>query len=68
MTTDISHFVLHLRDSLQKERRRFAHICPDFVIELKSPMEERIANGVRPGWLIDPDHRVHTAIWDPDAE
>lgn len=49
------------------DRRRFAHICPDFVIELKSPsdsvsfleskMEEYIANGARLGWLIDPDRR-----------
>ena len=51
-------------------RRRFAHICPDFAIDLKSPsdsmpfleskMEEYIANGARLGWLIDPDgRRVH---------
>ncbi len=46
------------------DRRRFAHICPDFVAELASPsddrnqlqakMEEYIAQGVRLGWLIDP--------------
>ena len=50
------------------DRRGFAHICPDFVIELKSPsdsvsflqskMEEYVANGARLGWLIDPDRRV----------
>jgi len=49
------------------DRRGFAHICPDFVIELKSPsdsvsflqskMEEYVANGARLGWLIDPDRR-----------
>ena len=50
------------------ERRRFAHLCPDFVVELRSPsdtlamaqakMAEYIENGVRLGWLIDPDNRV----------
>jgi Uma2 family endonuclease len=50
------------------ERRRFAEICPDFVVELASPsddrsklgkkMEEYIAQGVRLGWLIDPDRRT----------
>jgi len=54
----------------KEERQRFSHICPDFVIELKSPsdsisilkakMEEWIANGVRLGWLIHPERqRVH---------
>ncbi len=47
--------------------RRFPSICPDFVIEIVSPsdrlpklrakMDEYIANGVRLGWLIDPDER-----------
>jgi Uma2 family endonuclease len=46
-------------------RRRFAEICPDFVVELASPsddrdklakkMEEYLAQGIRLGWLIDPD-------------
>jgi Uma2 family endonuclease len=50
-----------------EERKRFAHICPDFVIELKSDsdslkqlkekMEEWIENGCRLGWLIDTDER-----------
>ena len=49
------------------ERDRFAHICPDFVIELRSrsdrlptlinKMEEYIANGATLGWLIDPYKR-----------
>jgi Uma2 family endonuclease len=49
----------------EAERRRFSHICPDFVAELKSPrdalsnpqkkMEEYVAQGIRLGWLIDPD-------------
>ena len=55
----------------------FAHICPDFVVELRSSsdrlyiirakMDEYIANGARLGWLIDPRNRqVH--IYRPDAE
>ena len=53
-----------------EEKRGFVPLCPDFVIELKSPsdrlsdlqtkMEEYRANGARLGWLIDPEaHRVH---------
>ena len=52
------------------ERRKFPPVCPDFVIELRSPrdtlasqqakLEEYLACGARLGWLIDPDeHRVH---------
>ncbi len=52
-------------DALPKrERERFAHICPDFVVELRSKtddmsklrekMQEYLAQGVRLGWLIDP--------------
>jgi len=49
-----------------KEKRGFAPICPDFAVELCSPsdepgdtaekMQEYIDNGLRLGWLIDPDH------------
>lgn len=49
------------------ERERFAHVCPDFVIELRSAsdrlptlmnkMDEYIANGATLGWLIDPPNR-----------
>lgn len=52
-------------DALSAEqRRRFAPICPDFVVELMSPsdrrdktrerLEEFLAQGARLGWLIDP--------------
>ena len=52
------------------ELTTFAHICPDFVLELRSPsdtlaslqrkMEEYLDNGCRLGWLIDPvQKRVH---------
>jgi Uma2 family endonuclease len=50
-----------------EERKKFAPLAPDFVIELRSPsdrlgdlqgkMEEWIANGVRLGWLLDPEPR-----------
>lgn len=51
-------------------KERFLPLCPDFVIELKSPsdrlsdlqakMEEYRANGARLGWLVDPQERqVH---------
>ena len=48
----------------EEEKHRFAHIVPDFVVELRSPsdrlrdvqakMQEYMDNGVRLGWLIDP--------------
>lgn len=48
-----------------EERRRFAPICPDFVVELMSPTDRRdevraklreyLAQGARLGWLLDPD-------------
>jgi Uma2 family endonuclease len=47
-----------------EQRAKFAHVCPDFVLELRSEsdrlgplqkkMREYAANGVRLGWLIDP--------------
>ncbi len=47
-----------------EQRRRFPPICPDFVVELRSPsdspadlrrkMEEYIEQGARLGWLLDP--------------
>ncbi len=49
---------------LQHEKNRFTHICPDFVVELRSKsdakndlrlkMREYIAQGARLAWLIDP--------------
>ena len=52
------------------QQAKFAPICPDFVIELRSPsddlpiiqtkMAEYLDNGARLGWLIDPQNRqVH---------
>jgi Uma2 family endonuclease len=54
----------------KKARQKFAHICPDFVVELRSKtdrlkslqekMEEYIENGAQLGWLIDPlERKVH---------
>jgi Uma2 family endonuclease len=50
------------------ERRGFAHICPDFVVELLSPshsltetqlkLTEYVANGARLGLLIDRKRKV----------
>lgn len=47
-----------------RDRERFAHVCPDFVIEVASPsdyvaaLQEKmlawLANGVRLGFLLDP--------------
>jgi Uma2 family endonuclease len=58
-------------------RKGFWHLCPDFVIELKSStdrprviknkMREYLANGAQLGWLIDPDRRS-VAIYRPDGE
>lgn len=58
------------------ERKKFLPLAPDFVIELRSPwdrlrdqqdkMDEWIANGVRLGWLIDPEPR-HVYVYRPDA-
>jgi Uma2 family endonuclease len=53
-----------------QQKERFLPLCPDFVVELRSPsdplapaeakMREYMANGARLGWLIDPaTRRVH---------
>ncbi|UAJ72167.1 Uma2 family endonuclease [Synechocystis sp. PCC 7339] len=49
------------------ERKTFAPLCPDFVVELSSAtdtikdlrekMEEYMENGAKLGWLIDPQNR-----------
>lgn len=52
------------------ERESFPHVCPDFVIEIRSKsdskqyvlekMKEYIENGARLGWMIDRfDHKVY---------
>jgi Uma2 family endonuclease len=53
-----------------EQKKKFLPLCPDFVIELRSPsdnlktvqekMQEYINNGAQVGWLIDPlERRVH---------
>ena len=60
-----------------EERKSFPHICPDFVVELRSPsdslkatkekMVEYIENGAQLGWLIDPQQKK-VYIYQPGAE
>ncbi len=59
----------------EDEKDRFSHICPDFIIELRSPtdrlpdlqakMEEWIANGAQLAWLLDPQTQSAT-IYRPN--
>jgi Uma2 family endonuclease len=53
-----------------EQKRKFLPLCPDFVVELRSPsdalptvqakMREYMENGARLGWLLDPEsRRVH---------
>ena len=62
-----------------EQRSRFLPLCPDFVIELRSPadrrpalqdkMAEYVANGAELGWLIDPSNReVFVYRPGPDVE
>ena len=66
-----------LAELTPEQRSGFAHICPDFVIELRSrsdrlsvlraKMDEYIENGARLGWLLDPlDRRVY--VYRPNSE
>jgi Uma2 family endonuclease len=58
-------------------RESYWHLCPAFVIELRShsdrlpalraKMREYIANGARLGWMIDPDNRT-VEIYRPGRE
>ena len=60
-----------------EDQGRFAPVCPDFVIELRSPsdrlsdlqakMEQWIANGAEVAWLIDPTEKT-AIIYRPGAE
>jgi Uma2 family endonuclease len=70
---DVSWIKLERWDALTpKEKKGFAPIAPDFVIELVSPsdlknqryedlqakMQEYLNNGVRLGWLIEPEAKT----------
>lgn len=51
----------------KEQKKKFLPLCPDFVLELRSPsdqlktvqdkMQEYLANGAQLGWLIDPSER-----------
>ena len=51
-----------------QQKRKFIPLCPDFIVELRSPtdsikqlqakMQEYIDNGARLGWLIDPETKT----------
>lgn len=60
----------------QGQRERFAPLCPDFVVELRSPsdvleyvqakMQEYLENGAQLGWLIDPGEKK-VYVYQPQA-
>lgn len=59
-----------------EQRTKFPPLCPEFVIELRSPtdsmpvlrnkMQEYVANGARLGWLIDPRER-QVLVYRPET-
>ncbi len=74
---DVSWISQERYDKLPKrELKKFAKICPDFVLELRSAtdrlralhgkMAEYLDNGARLGWLIDPSEK-QVFIYRPDA-
>jgi len=61
----------------QAQKQKFLPLCPDFVLELRSPsdslsalqdkMQEYMANGAQLGWLIDPQEtRVY--VYHPQGQ
>jgi len=60
----------------RKQKEKFIPLCPDFVIELRSPsdtlgtlqekMQEYMDNGAKLGWLIDPVQK-NFFIYRPDS-
>ena len=66
-----------LEELTAEDKRGFGHICPDFVIELRSQsdsvavlkakMDEYMENGARLGWLIDPQSR-RVYAYRPNSE
>ena len=61
----------------RQQQERFVPLCPDFVLELRSPsdalkpiqnkMQEYLGNGAKLGWLIDPQRRV-VEIYRPSQQ
>lgn len=75
---DLSWVKLERWNALTKKQRdKFAHICPDFVVEIRSKsdslnklqkkMYEYIENGASLGWLIDAEKRK-VYVYRPNAE
>ena len=66
-----------VRELPEESRNRFWHLCPDFVIEIRSAtdrtrvlqakMEEWVENGAQLGWLIDPETETVT-VYRPRRE
>lgn len=75
---DVSWMMRERWEALSEEEKdSFTHVCPDFVVELRSKsdrlkplqakMEEYIENGAQLGWLIDPiEKKVH--VYRPGAQ
>src|ERR1044072_7340457 len=65
------------RSLTERQKKSFAHICPDFVVELRSSsntltqlylkMFDYMENGASLGWLIDPFKR-QVYIYKPNQE
>jgi len=59
-----------------EQRKKFIPLCPDFVLELRSPtdslsvlqdkMQEYLTNGAKLGWLIEPEYK-RVYIYRPQA-
>jgi Uma2 family endonuclease len=57
-----------LAELTAEQKKKFPRLCPDFVVELRSPsdrlrpvqakMREWMDNGAKLGWLIDPEART----------
>jgi Uma2 family endonuclease len=78
MSPDISGIAQNRWDELNAEqRRKIVALCPDFILELRSPndrlkdcfekMEDWMTNGCRLGWLIDLTNQI-TYIYRPNQE
>jgi Uma2 family endonuclease len=77
---DVSWVSRQRWDALTAEQKgTFPHICPDFVVELRSSsdalrdlqgkMREYLENGARLGWLLDPkNRRVEISRWGQGVE
>ncbi len=60
-----------------EQKQKFLPLCPDFVIELRSPsdplpsleakMREYMENGARLGWLLDPEER-RVYVYQPEED